>query len=146
MSTPAPGTSVALYQSGGKTYAYESGTGGIDAIDVTDPTNPQLLETFGQNDLVNGQFGFNVAKVVDNELLVGTSNGNNGSVFNLLVYSLANPASPTLVSNTTIDYRVPVRPAGQQHRHGRLRADQWVQLFAGSSRLPDCSATWSRST
>jgi uncharacterized membrane protein len=105
VSTPAPGTSVALYQSGGKTYAYESGTGGIDAINVTNPTNPQLIETFGQSDLVNGAFGFNVAKVVNGELLVGTSNGNNGSVFNLLVYSLANPAAPTLVSNTTIDYR-----------------------------------------
>jgi uncharacterized membrane protein len=105
VSTPAPGTSVALYVSGGKTYAYESGTGGINDIDVTHPTNPQLLETFGQNDITNGQFGFNVAKVVNGELLVGTSNGNNGSVFNLLVYSLANPAAPTLVSNTTISYR-----------------------------------------
>ena len=57
------------------------------------------------SDITNGQFGFNVARVVNGELLVGTSNGNNGSVFNLLVYSLANPASPTLVSNTTINYR-----------------------------------------
>ena len=60
---------------------------------------------FGQNDIINGQFGFNVAKVVNGELIVGTSNGNNGSVFNLLVYSLADPANPTFVSNTTINYR-----------------------------------------
>ncbi len=105
LATPAPGTSVALYTSGGKTYAYESGTGGINAIDVTNAASPQLLETFGQNEITNGKFGFNVARVVGNELLVGTSNGNNGSVFNLLVYSLASPASPTLVSNTTINYR-----------------------------------------
>ncbi len=105
VTTPAPGTSVALFQSGGKTYAYESGTGGIDALDVTDPANPTLLEVFGQSDITNGQFGFNVARVVNGELIVGTSNGNNGSVFNLLVYSLANPASPQFVSNTTINYR-----------------------------------------
>ncbi len=105
VTTPAPGTSVALYASGGKIYAYESGTGGIDALDITDPTNPQLLEVFGQNDITNGQFGFNIAKVVNGELIVGTSNGNNGSVFNLLVYSLADPANPTSVSNTTINYR-----------------------------------------
>ena len=72
---------------------------------MTDPTNPQLIEVFGQNDIVNGQFGFNVARVVNGELIIGTSNGNNGSVFNLLVYSLANPASPVFVSNTTINYR-----------------------------------------
>src|SRR5208282_1433495 len=30
VSTPAPGTSVALFESEGKTYAYESGTGGIN--------------------------------------------------------------------------------------------------------------------
>ncbi len=96
---------MALYQSGGTTYAYESGTGGIDVLDVTDPTNPQFLETFGQNDVTNGQFGFNVAKVVNGVLFVGSINGNNGPVFNLLAYSLANPASPTLVSNTTINYR-----------------------------------------
>ena len=105
VTTPSPGTSVALYTSGGQTYAYESGTGGIDDINVTDPTNPQLIEVFGQNDIVNGQFGFNVARVVNGELIVGTSNGDNGSVFNLLVYSLANPASPVFVSNTTINYR-----------------------------------------
>ncbi len=105
VSTPAPGTSVALFSSGGKTYAYESGTGGIDVIDVTDPTNPQFLEAFGQNDVTNGQFGFNIARVVNGILIVGTSNGNNGSVFNLLAYSLSNPASPSLISNTTINYR-----------------------------------------
>ncbi len=105
VATPAPGTSVALYQSGGKTYAYESGTGGMDIINVTNPDNPQYLGTFGQDDVTNGQFGFNVIKVVNGELLVGTSNGNNGSVFNLLVYSLTSPTSPTLVSNTTINYR-----------------------------------------
>ena len=105
VATPAPGTSVALYSSNGTTYAYESGTGGMDVINVTAPTNPQFVEMFGQSDLVNGQFGFNVAKVVNGELIVGTSNGNNGSVFNLLVYSLANPAAPQFVSNTTINYR-----------------------------------------
>ena len=105
VATPAPGTSVAIFQSGNTTYAYESGTGGIDIVNVTDPTNPQLVGVFGQNDIVNGQFGFNVAKIVNGELLVGTSNGNNGSVFNLLVYSLTDPTAPQLESNTTINYR-----------------------------------------
>ena len=49
VTTPASGSSVTLYQSGGITYAYESGTGGIDVLDVTDPTNPKFIEAFGQN-------------------------------------------------------------------------------------------------
>ena len=123
VATPAPGTSVALYTSGSSTYAYESGTGGIDVINVTDPSNPQLVETFGQGDIVNGQFGFNVARVVGNELLVGTSNGNNGSVFNLLVYSLTNPDQPrsssatprsTTASSTTCWSTAPARPSSFQ--------------------------------
>ena len=106
VATPAPGTSVALYQAGRKTYVYESGTGGIDAIDATDPAHPQFLEAFGQNDiLASGQFGFNVARVVHGELIVGTQNGNNGSEFDLLVYSLADPAAPSLVSSTPVGYR-----------------------------------------
>ena len=99
-------SSVVLYPSGGKTYAYESGTGGIDAIDVTDPTNPQLITTFGQNDLGGGQFAdITATQIVGNELFVGTSNSSNGTIFDLLVYALTNPASPTLVSTTPINYR-----------------------------------------
>ncbi len=105
VSTPSPGTSVALYTSGGETYAYESGTGGIDDIDVTDPTNPQLLEVFGGSNTVNGSLGFNVAKVVDGYLIVATTTTLNASGFNLLVFSLADPANPQLVSNTPIDQR-----------------------------------------
>ena len=103
VTTPAPGTSVALYQAGGKTYAYESGTGGIDDIDVTDPTNPQLLEVFGASNTNNGGLGFNIAKVVDGFLIVATTVTFNAGHFNLLVFSLTDPTNPTLVSNTSID-------------------------------------------
>ncbi len=105
VSTPAPGTSVALYTSGGQTYAYESGTGGIDDINVTDPTNPQLIEVFGQSNTVNGKLGFNIAKVVNGYLIVATTITYNASGFNLLVFSLADPANPQLVSNTAVSDR-----------------------------------------
>ena len=102
LTTPSPGTSVALYSSGGQTYAYESGTDGIDDINVTDPTNPQLIEVFGQSSTVDGSSGFNVAKVVDGYLIVATTLTFNAGHFNLLVFSLADPTNPTLVSNTSI--------------------------------------------
>jgi uncharacterized membrane protein len=103
VTTPSPGTSVALYTSGGQTYAYESGTNGIDDINVTDPTNPQLIEVFGQASTVDGSSGLNVAKVVDGYLFVATTIAFNAGKFNLLVFSLTDPTNPTLVSNTSID-------------------------------------------
>ena len=105
IATPAPGTSVAIYQAGGRVYAYESGTGGVDAFDVTDPSNPQLLKIFGQSDIVNGQFGFNIVRVVNDVLVVATTTTMNANGFNLLVYSLTDPTSPQFVSNTFINHR-----------------------------------------
>lgn len=104
-TTPAPGTSVAVYQSGASTYAYESGTGGIDAFDVTDPANPQFLKVFGQGDIVNGQFGFNIARIVSGKLVIATTTTLNASGFNLLVYDLTDPTNPQFVSNTVINHR-----------------------------------------
>ena len=40
-----------------------------------------------------------------NYLLVGTTATRNANQFSLLIYSLADPLSPQLVSNTLIDYQ-----------------------------------------
>src|SRR5208337_3071684 len=99
-STSSPGTSVALYQN----YAYESGTGGIDIFDVTDPTNPQLVGTISSSSIVQGSLAFNVVRIVDNDLYLATTTDLNANQFNLLVYSLADPTNPQFISNTPIDY------------------------------------------
>lgn len=101
VDTPAPQTSVALLGN----FAYASGTGGIDIIDVSDPAHPLLVKTFGQSDVPNGQFGFNIVKVVQGQLVVATQVTLNANQFNLLDYSLADPTNPQLVSNTAIPYR-----------------------------------------
>jgi hypothetical protein len=67
VTTTAPESSVALYGN----YAYESGQGGINIIDVSDPTNPQLVGTFGQNLVVTGSLGFNVDKIGSSPKRVG---------------------------------------------------------------------------
>ena len=100
VTTTAPESSVALYGN----YAYESGQGGINIIDVTDPANPQLLGTFGQNVVNTGTLGFNVDKVVDGRALRRHAGYPQFGHLQVLIYSLANPLNPQLVSNTTIDY------------------------------------------
>ena len=121
MTTTAPNTSVALYGD----YAYESGQGGVNIIDVSDPTNPQLVGTFAQNIIVNGSLGFNVNKIVNGELIVATQNTLNTSYFNLLVFSLTDPLNPQLVSNTKVELSIRDRPAGQQHGHRRVHPARW---------------------
>lgn len=99
-ATSAPGTSVALYDN----YAYESGTGGISIFDITDPKNPTLVNTITSSSIVQGSLGFNVVRVVGDDLYVATTTTYDASEFNLLVYSLADPENPTFISNTPIDY------------------------------------------
>ena len=102
-----PATTVALYQDSVDklSLAYVSGPNGIDVVDVSDPAAPVDKGTFGQSDLVQG--GLTVGRVDTiggaDYLIVGTTPQNStGSVapFKLLIYSLANPLSPQLVSST----------------------------------------------
>jgi uncharacterized repeat protein (TIGR01451 family) len=104
VQTTPTGTSVAL----AGTTAYVVGTNDIEVVDVTNPTSPQVLHTFGQTDIVNN--GFTVIRTANiggtNFLLVGTSVITNSLKFKLLVYSLADPQNPTLVSSTPFAYQV----------------------------------------
>jgi uncharacterized membrane protein len=104
-----PATAVALYQDtlDNLGLAYVSGPNGIDVVDVSNPAAPVDKGTFGQSDIVNG--GLTIARVDtiggQDYLLVGTTAENNANQFKLLVYSLANPLSPSLVSTTLIPYQ-----------------------------------------
>jgi uncharacterized repeat protein (TIGR01451 family) len=80
------------------TLAYVAASNGIDIVDVSDPTNPKVLSTFGQNDVAHG--GNDLAKIVGNQLLVASQNSGSGWTF--LIYSLANPQSPQLLSNSSL--------------------------------------------
>jgi uncharacterized membrane protein len=97
-ATDATESSVAL----DGTLAYVGGTKDVSIVDVHDPNNPTVLGTFGNNLLTQG--GFNVVRVAGNLLLVASQNVINTNYFNLLIYSISNPLSPTLVSNTQINY------------------------------------------
>ena len=71
-------------------------------MDVTDPANPTVLGTFGGDQLAQG--GYNVCRVSGSLLLVASQNEINTGYFTLLIYSVADPLRPTLVSSTQIDY------------------------------------------
>ena len=102
-----PATTVALYQDAidNLSLAYVSGPNGIDIVNVSNPVAPVDLGTFGQTNIVQG--GLTVGRVDTiggaDYLIVGTTPQNStGKVapFKLLIYSLAEPLSPLLVSDT----------------------------------------------
>ncbi len=76
-------------------------------VDVSNSSAPVDDGSFGGKLIVSG--GITVARVDviggSNYLIVGSTASRNANQFSLLIYSLANPLSPSLVSNTLIDYQ-----------------------------------------
>jgi uncharacterized membrane protein len=101
VATDGAATSVALNGS----LAYVANTQDIAVVNVSDPTNPQVVTTFGSSDLTQG--GLNLLELDGNNLVVASGNPSDNSSFKLLVYSLANPSSPQLLGSTTIPYAFP---------------------------------------
>ena len=105
-----PATTVALYSDATHNLAYVCGPNGIDVVDVSNPAAPVDDGTFGTGQIVNG--GYTVGRVDTiggtQYLLVGTTVsgivGGSAPPFTLLVYSLANPLSPALISSTSFQY------------------------------------------
>jgi uncharacterized membrane protein len=78
------------------TLAYVAASNSIDIVDVSDPTKPKVVSTFGQNDVARG--GNDLERIVGNQLIVASQNSGNG--YNFLIYSLANPQRPQLLSKS----------------------------------------------
>ncbi len=101
VQTDGKATSVALNGD----LAYVINTEDIAVVNVSDPANPRVVTTFGSTDINHG--GLNLLQLDGNNLVVASVNISDSRSFNLLVYSLANPGSPQLLSNTTIPYALP---------------------------------------
>ncbi len=84
--------SVAVYGQ----YAYVGESDGIDVVDVSNPSSPSVVATFGSGNFPQPSSRVFV-RVSGNDLLVSTATAS-GSTF--LVYSLANPTSPQLLGST----------------------------------------------
>ncbi len=82
--------------------AYVGTSSGINIVDVTDPANPVVLSSFGAGQLPAGQPVGDLQINNGNQLVVLTSNFNASS---LLVYSLANPTSPSLLGQTPLTFQ-----------------------------------------
>ena len=81
--------------------AYVAGSNVIDIIDTTNPAAPVLVSSFAQG-LMGGSEISVVRTLGADMIVVGTSVSVNGTGFSLLIYSVADPLNPVLVSNTTI--------------------------------------------
>ena len=99
-SVPTDGEASSVTLDGN--LAYVANTQDIAVVNVSDPTHPQVVTTFGKADLVQG--GLNLLQLDGNDLVVASEATSGSTSFHLLVYSLANPTSPQLLSNTTIPY------------------------------------------
>jgi transglutaminase-like putative cysteine protease/uncharacterized membrane protein len=83
--------------------AYVAGTKEVTILDVSDPASPQVVGSFGASQVT--QDGFNIAAIVGNNLVIGSTGTVNPEVTNLTVFSLVNPLHPELVSTTSVPYR-----------------------------------------
>ena len=88
--------------------AYVCGTNGINVIDATNPDDLNPVYSFGGTQIVQGGYTVGRIDTIGGQpyLLVGTTATLNANKFTLLVYALANPTAPTLVSSTAFDYSV----------------------------------------
>jgi uncharacterized membrane protein len=87
--------------------AYVGETGGIDIVNISNPAQTTVVSTFGSSDLDGGSV--EQVTVNNNELVVlvspaGANATPNGPAFFLLIYSLANPSSPTLLGQTQLTF------------------------------------------
>jgi uncharacterized membrane protein len=103
VQTAGQATSVALLGN----LAYVAGADGIDIVDVSNPAGPVDKSNFGSSDVVSGGASFARLDNIGGTyylLVATTAQVNPANQFTLLVYSLANPVSPSLASKTVIPY------------------------------------------
>ena len=118
--------------------SYVGASGGIDVVDVSDPTQPQVLSIFGSSDLAGAKVA--QLQVYNNELVVlvsapGGSTSPNGPPCNLLIYSLANPTSPVLLGRTplTFDGGSPLKIGGFTISNNHVyTTTAWYRYFIAS--------------
>ena len=99
VATDSPAGSVAI----NGTLAYVAGGKDISVVDLSNPASPKVVGTFGGSDLHGS--GTNFVQVSGNNLIVATGDAANGNAIDVLVYSLANAASPQLTGKVTVPYR-----------------------------------------
>ncbi|HEY2784103.1 MAG TPA: transglutaminase domain-containing protein [Fimbriiglobus sp.] len=83
--------------------AYVVGTGSIRVVDITDPTNPQILTTFGGSDIAAG-LGVTGMELDGDRLVVTTGKFDANANAQVLVYSLADPSAPSLLGQSPLTF------------------------------------------
>jgi hypothetical protein len=103
MATKPGVSSVALYHDATHDLAYVGGANGVDIVNIHDPANPVDLKTFGSDLIVQGGSTLVRVDTINGAkyLVVGTQVQSNASRFTVLIYSMADPLSPTLVNGPT---------------------------------------------
>ena len=84
--------------------AYVCGSENIAIIDISDPTDAQIVNTFADNLInISGVFK-SFCRIIDNHLVVMWQQQFGSDPFQILVYDLADPLQPTLITNTSANF------------------------------------------
>ncbi|HXG10326.1 MAG TPA: hypothetical protein VNK04_11225 [Gemmataceae bacterium] len=83
------------------TTAYVAGSNGVDIVNVADPAAPVRVSTFAQDLIVQGGYTV-VRELPEDRIMVASTTTFNANGTRVLVYSVADPLNPALLSNTLI--------------------------------------------
>ncbi|HWB12842.1 MAG TPA: DUF4214 domain-containing protein [Pirellulales bacterium] len=84
------------------TLAYVAGTKDINVVDISDPSNPKIVGTFGGDKLISG--GDSFVQVSGNDLVVATRQIAGATSFDVLVYTLSDPKNPQFAGSVSVPY------------------------------------------
>ncbi|HEV3344414.1 MAG TPA: DUF4214 domain-containing protein [Pirellulales bacterium] len=99
-SVQTDGTASSVAVNG--TLAYVVGTKDINVVDISNPSNPQVVGTFGGDKLVSG--GNSFVQVSGNDLVVATRQIAGATSFDVLVYTLSDPKNPQFAGSVAVPY------------------------------------------
>jgi uncharacterized membrane protein len=81
---------------------YVGGSENITIVDISDHENPQVVDTFADDLIVNASMTF--CRIVDNHLVVMWQRGVGVDALPILVFDLNDPLQPHLISHTSANY------------------------------------------
>ena len=99
-SVQTDGTASSVAVNG--TLGYVAGNKDINVVDISDPSNPKIVGTFGGDKITSADNTF--VAVAGNDLIVGAGVQSSLNGFTVLVYTLTDPKNPQFAGSVNVPY------------------------------------------